>query len=154
VESTTGNEASAALRIIDGADANPHRDAEALRERLGRHPEALPLSRDLATHAASSAALGPDSSTPAVPDSTTISPPFASPRKFNILAAVPQEPHRQNRVSRSCAPRGWFVSHSELDIDLERNADGGGRAVRWSMAYRDGLIVCVDLVGAGTEQAL
>jgi len=27
---------------VDGADANPHRDAEALREGLGRHPHALP----------------------------------------------------------------------------------------------------------------
>ena len=37
----------------------------------------------LATHAATFPAVGRDSSTYAVPDRTTMSPPFASPRKFN-----------------------------------------------------------------------
>lgn len=38
----------------------------------------------LAAHAAFSAALGADSSTSAVPDNTTLSPPRPSPPKFNV----------------------------------------------------------------------
>ena len=68
---------------VDGADANPYRGAEALRERLGCHPQALRLSGVRGQPAASSA-FGCDSSTSAVPDSTTMSPPWASPRKFKL----------------------------------------------------------------------
>jgi hypothetical protein len=72
----------AALKSVDGADANAHEDAEALREHSAVIPARSHVVAYLATHARFSAAFGADSFTSAVSDSTTMSPPFASPRKF------------------------------------------------------------------------
>jgi hypothetical protein len=70
-----------------------------------------------ATHAASCPPLGRDSSTRAIPDKTTMSPPFASPRKFNATFGL-------LLMLRIRAP-GWLYTNT-FSLPSHRNPTGRG----------------------------